>query len=67
VSCAESGIHDCSELDIQRVEFTKHMRAAGMPIEGLIDYMELIQQGDVTIEDSTEKEIGEMEVLINEL
>jgi MerR family transcriptional regulator, aldehyde-responsive regulator len=50
VTRTESGIHDYSELDIQRVEFTKHMRAAGMPIEGLIDYMELIQQGNVTIE-----------------
>jgi MerR family transcriptional regulator, aldehyde-responsive regulator len=67
LSFAENGIHDYSELDIQRVEFTKQMRAAGMPIEGLIDYLELIQQNDGTIEDSTEKEISEMEVLINEL
>jgi DNA-binding transcriptional MerR regulator len=46
----ESGIRDCGELDIRRVEFVKCMRSAGLPIEVLIDYMELVQQGDQTIE-----------------
>jgi len=45
-----SGIRDYSELDIRRVEFIKCMRSAGLPIEVLIDYMELVQQGDQTIE-----------------
>ncbi len=45
-----SGIRDYSELDIKRVEFVKCMRSAGLPIEVLIDYMELVQQGDSTIE-----------------
>ena len=44
-----SGIRDYNDLDIQRVEFIKCMRSAGLPIEVLIDYMELIQQGDRTI------------------
>jgi len=44
-----SGIRDYSELDIRRVEFIKCMRSAGLPIEVLIDYMELVQQGDATI------------------
>src|SRR5512147_413193 len=44
-----SGIRDYSELDIRRVEFAKCMRSAGLPIEVLIDYMELVQQGDRTI------------------
>ncbi len=34
------GIRDYSDLDIQRVEFIKCMRGAGLPIEVLIDYME---------------------------
>jgi DNA-binding transcriptional MerR regulator len=46
----ESGIRDYGEIDIRRVEFAKCMRSAGLPIEVLIDYMELVQQGDQTIE-----------------
>jgi MerR family transcriptional regulator, aldehyde-responsive regulator len=45
-----SGMRDYSELDIRRVEFIKCMRGAGLPIEVLIDYMELVQRGDRTIE-----------------
>ena len=45
-----SGIRDYSELDIRRVEFIKCMRGAGLPIEVLIDYMELVQRGDQTIQ-----------------
>jgi DNA-binding transcriptional MerR regulator len=50
VNRSKSGIRDYSELDIRRVEFIKCMRGAGLPIEVLIDYMALIQQGDQTIE-----------------
>ncbi|MFN8400250.1 MAG: MerR family transcriptional regulator [Anaerolineales bacterium] len=45
-----SGIRDYSELDERRVDFVKCMRSAGLPIEVLIDYMALVQQGDSTIE-----------------
>jgi len=45
-----SGIRNYGELDIRRVEFVKCMRSAGLPIEVLIDYMELVQQGDQTVE-----------------
>lgn len=45
-----SGIRDYSELDIRRVEFVKCMRGASLPIEVLIDYMALVQEGDSTIE-----------------
>jgi DNA-binding transcriptional MerR regulator len=50
VTRSDNGIRDYHELDIRRVEFIKCMRGAGLPIEVLIDYMELIQQGDSTIE-----------------
>jgi len=50
-----SGIRDYNELDIRRVEFIKCMRSAGLPIEVLIEYVALVQQGDKTIE--TRKEI----------
>lgn len=46
----ESGIRDYSEIDVRRVEFIKCMRSAGLPIEVLIEYVGLVQQGDKTIE-----------------
>lgn len=46
----DSGIRDYSDLDVRRVEFVKCMRSAGLPIEVLIEYYELVQQGDETIE-----------------
>ena len=46
VNRTESGIRDYSELDVRRVEFIKCMRSAGLPIEVLIEYVGLVQQGD---------------------
>jgi DNA-binding transcriptional MerR regulator len=45
-----NGIRDYSEIDLKRVEFIKCMRSAGLPIETLIEYIGLVQQGDDTIE-----------------
>jgi DNA-binding transcriptional MerR regulator len=50
VNRSESGIRDYNELDLRRVEFVKCMRIAGLPIEVLIEYYGLVQQGDPTIE-----------------
>ncbi len=44
-----SGIRDYSESDCQRIQFIKCMRAATMPIEPLITYMHLYDEGDHTI------------------
>ena len=55
VNRTESGIRDYNDLDVRRVDFIKCMRSAGLPLEVLIDYMSLVQQGDSTIE--TRKEI----------
>jgi DNA-binding transcriptional MerR regulator len=46
----ESGIRDYTEIDIRRVDFIKCMRRAGLPIEVLIEYIGLVQQGDHTID-----------------
>jgi DNA-binding transcriptional MerR regulator len=43
-----SGIRDYNEIDVRRVEFIKCMRSAGLPIEILIEYVALVQQGDQT-------------------
>ena len=50
VNRSESGIRDYNELDIRRVDFIKCMRSAGLPIETLIEYYRLVQQGDHTME-----------------
>jgi DNA-binding transcriptional MerR regulator len=46
----KSGIRDFTEEDCKWVEFIKCMRGAGLPIEVLIEYVALFQQGDATIE-----------------
>ena len=50
VNRTESGIRDYIELDLRRVEFIKCMRSAGLPVEVLIEYVGLVQEGDQTIE-----------------
>ncbi len=44
----ESGIRDYSENDCNWVQFAKCMRAAGISVESLIEYVALFGQGDAT-------------------
>src|ERR1044071_9585705 len=46
----ESGIRDYNKLDLRRVDLVKCMRSAGLPVDVLIEYVALVQQGDSTIE-----------------
>lgn len=50
VNRTNGGVRDYTELDLRRVDFIKCMRTAGLPIEVLIEYFALVQQGDETIE-----------------
>ena len=59
----ESGIRDYDELDLQRVDFIKCMRGAGLPVEVLIEYMELVQQGDKTVDARKEILIEQRDLL----
>ena len=59
-----SGIRDYREIDVRRVEFIKCMRSAGLPVEVLIEYVALVQQGDNTIEARKEILIEQRELLI---
>ncbi len=43
-----SGVRDYSEEDCKWVGFIKCMRGAGLPIEQLIEYVDLFQQGEDT-------------------
>lgn len=44
-----SGIRDYGVTEAKRIEFVKCMRNAGLPIEVLIEYFDLVQQGDATL------------------
>ena len=50
VNRSDGGIREYNDLDVRRVEFIKCMRSAGLPIEVLIKYVGLVQEGDLTIE-----------------
>ena len=50
INRSQSGIRDYTEEDCRWIEFIKCMRSAGLPIEVLIEYVTLFQQGDATIE-----------------
>ena len=63
----EGGIRDYNELDLRRVDFIKCMRGAGLPIEVLIEYMELVQQGDKTIEARKEILVGQRDLVVARL
>ena len=45
----KSGVRDYTEEDCKWIVFIKCMRSAGLPIEVLIEYVGLFQQGDETI------------------
>lgn len=50
VSRTAGGIRDYQESDLNWVEHAVCMRSAGVPIEALIEYVKLYQQGDATFE-----------------
>lgn len=50
----KSGRRDYQESDLQRLEFLKCMRSAGLSIQVLKRYIELIDEGDATIQERKE-------------
>lgn len=49
VTRTASGIRDYQEEDIRWVELAKCMRSAGLPVETMIEYVKLTQEGNTTI------------------
>ena len=49
VTRTAGGIRDYREADLQWVELAKCMRRAGLPVEAMIEYVRLFQEGDSTI------------------
>lgn len=50
VTRTTGGIRDYGEADLGWVELALCMRGAGLPVEAMIEYVKLCQQGDSTIE-----------------
>lgn len=63
----KSGIRDFTEYDCGWVEFIKCMRGAGLPIEVLIEYVALFQQGDETLEARKKLFLEQRELLLGRL
>ncbi len=49
VTRTSGGIRDYNESDLAWVSLAVCMRSAGLPIEAMIEYVKLYQQGDLTI------------------
>ena len=58
-----SGLRDYDEESCNWVEFIKCMRGAGLPIEVLIDYVQLFRKGDSTVTARKEILIEQREIL----
>ncbi len=63
----KSGLRNYSEEDCKWVEFIKCMRSAGLPIEILIEYVSLFQQGDSTVEARRELLIEQRSLLAEKM
>lgn len=63
VTRTSGGIRDYQEEDLKWVELAICMRSAGLPIEAMIEYVRLFQQGDKTIPARLELLNSQMEIL----
>lgn len=77
ISRTPGGIRNYQESDLGWVELAIFMRSAGLPIEALIEYVKLYQQGDTTFaarlqllqeqRESLEEQKAQLEKAINKL
>ena len=63
----KSGVWDYDEESCRWIEFVKCMRNAGLPIEVLIEYVSLYQQGEETIEARKELLIEQRRLLFEKM
>lgn len=67
VSRNKSGIRNYTHEDCKWIEFIKCMRASGLTIEVLIEYVSLFNKGDETIEARKELLIGQRKMLLEKM
>lgn len=63
VNRRESGVRDYTEQDCNWVEFIKCMRAAGLSIETLTEYVSLFSKGDKSLQQRKNLLLKERELL----
>ena len=61
VTRTAGGIRDYQESDLGWVELVICMRKAGLPVEALIEYVKLYQEGDETFEARLQREVRRAE------
>lgn len=66
VTRTAGGIRDYSDTDIQWVENAKCMRAAGLPIEVIIEYLRLFREGDSKIKARLDLLSEQREILLKQ-
>lgn len=64
VTRTSGGIRDYSDTDMRWLEMAICMRNAGLPVEAMIEYLRLFQQGDETIPDRLELLTAQREILL---
>ena len=66
VTRTAGGIRNYSEEDLRWVELAKCMRSAGLPVEAMIEYVRLFQEGDSTIPARLQLLTDQREVLLEQ-
>ncbi|MGL5415165.1 MAG: MerR family transcriptional regulator [Clostridium sp.] len=67
VNRGKNGVREYNEEDCRWVEYIKCMRAAGLPIDTLIEYVDLSKKGDTTVDQRKEILQGQRKDLINKI
>lgn len=66
VTRTPGGMRDYQAEDLEWVELAKCMRSAGLPVEAMIDYVNLYQSGDSTISARLQLLIDQKEILLEQ-
>lgn len=66
VTRTASGIRDYQEIDLGWVSLAKCMRSAGLPVEAMIEYVRLSQEGDSTIPDRLKLLVKQRAILLEQ-
>ena len=63
----EGNIRNYNEDDLNRINFVKCMRSANLPIEVLIKYMKLFEEGDATVKERRDLLVSQQKILANNI
>lgn len=66
VTRTAGGIRNFTEEDLKWVELAKCMRSAGLPVEAMIEYVRLFQEGDATIPARLQLLVNQRDVLLEQ-